>query len=274
MYTSHFGLAEPPFSIAPDPRYLFLSEGHREALAHLLWGLGANGGFVQLTGEVGTGKTTLCRALLEQLPPEVDVAMVFNPALTSVELVAAVCDELRVPYPAGTTSLKTLVDALDRYLLDAHARGRRTVLVIDEAQDLSREVLEQVRLLTNLETTREKLLQIILIGQPELRTVLARGDLRQLAQRVTARYHLRPFSEPETRAYVRHRLQTAGQHRPIFRRAALRLVHRASRGIPRLINTICDRALLGAYAAGRTQVTAAIVRRAAGEVLGQRRPRR
>ena len=268
MYASYFGLVEPPFSIAPDPRYLYLSTGHREALAHLLWGLSAGGGFVQLTGEVGTGKTTLCRALLEQLPPEVDVAMVFNPALTSVELVATVCDELHIAYPAGTTSLKTLVDALDRHLLDAHARGRRTVLVIDEAQDLSREVLEQIRLLTNLETTRDKLLQIILIGQPELRQVLAREDLRQLAQRVTARYHLRPFTEAETLAYVNHRLQVAGQRRTIFRRRALRLLHRLARGIPRLINTIADRALLGAYSSGREQVDAATVRRAAAEVLG------
>ena len=268
MYASHFGLAEQPFSIAPDPRYLFLSDGHREALAHLLWGLGAGGGFVQLTGEVGTGKTTLCRALLEQLPAEVDVAMVFNPALTSVELQATVCDELHIAYPAGTISLKALVDALDRYLLDAHARGRRTVLVIDEAQDLSREVLEQIRLLTNLETTREKLLQIILIGQPELRDVLARDDLRQLAQRVTARYHLQPFTESETRAYVQHRLHVAGQRRPIFHPRAVRLLHRRARGIPRLINTISDRALLGAYASARSQVDAATIRLAAAEVLG------
>jgi general secretion pathway protein A len=268
LYASHFGLAEQPFSIAPDPRYLFLSDGHREALAHLLWGLGAGGGFVQLTGEVGTGKTTLCRALLEQLPPEVDVAMVFNPALTSIELLATVCDELHIAYPAGTASLKALVDALDRYLLDAHARGRRTVLVIDEAQDLSREVLEQIRLLTNLETTREKLLQIILIGQPELREVLAREDLRQLAQRVTARYHLQPFTEAETRAYVQHRLQVAGQRRPVLRPGALRLLHRRARGIPRLINTIADRALLGAYASGLGQVDAPTVRHAAAEVLG------
>ncbi|HEU5194591.1 MAG TPA: AAA family ATPase [Methylomirabilota bacterium] len=269
MYASHFGLAEPPFSIAPDPRYLFLSEGHREALAHLLWGLTeGGGGFVQLTGEVGTGKTTLCRALLEQLPAAVDVAMVFNPTLTAVELLATVCDELHVAYPPGTTSLKTLVDALDRYLLDAHARGRRTVLVIDEAQNLSREVLEQIRLLTNLETTREKLLQIVLIGQPELRQVLAREDLRQLAQRVTARYHLKPFSESETSEYVGHRLRVAGQRRPVFSRAALRTLHRLSRGIPRLINTIADRALLGAYSAGRVQVDAVTVRRAGGEVFG------
>ena len=269
LYASHFGLAEQPFSIAPDPRYLYLSDGHREALAHLLWGLSeGGGGFVQLTGEVGTGKTTLCRALLEQLPPAVDVAMVFNPALTSVELLATVCDELHVAYPAGAPSLKALVDALDRYLLDAHGRGRRTVLVIDEAQNLSREVLEQIRLLTNLETTREKLLTIILIGQPELRQVLAREDLRQLAQRVTARYHLRPFTPAETRSYVMHRLQVAGQRRPIFRPSALRTLHRLSRGIPRLINTISDRALLGAYAGGRALVDARTVRRAAREVLG------
>ena len=268
MYASHFGLAEQPFSIAPDPRYLYLSAGHREALAHLLWGLSeGGGGFVQLTGEVGTGKTTLCRALLEQLPPAVDVAMVFNPALTAVELLATVCDELHVAHP-GTASLKALVDVLDRYLLDAHARGRRTVLVIDEAQNLSREVLEQIRLLTNLETTREKLLQIVLIGQPELRQVLAREDLRQLAQRVTARYHLRPFTCAETAAYVTHRLQIAGQRRPIFKRGALRALHRLSRGIPRLINTIADRALLGAYARNRAQVEAPVVRRAAAEVLG------
>jgi len=271
LYASHFGLAEPPFSIAPDPRYLYLSEGHREALAHLLWGLTeGGGGFVQLTGEVGTGKTTLCRALLDQLPQTVDVAMIFNPALTAVELLATVCDELHVPYPAGTTSLKTLVDALYRYLLDAHGRGRRTVLVIDEAQNLSREVLEQLRLLTNLETTREKLLQVALIGQPELRQVLARQDLRQLAQRVTARYHLRPFTEAETRGYVAHRLHVAGLRRPIFRRGALRALHRLSRGIPRLINTIADRALLGAYASSRLLIDASIVRRAGAEVLGPR----
>src|SRR5918911_3603598 len=233
MYTNYFSLKEAPFSIAPDPRYLFMSERHREALAHLLYGIGEGGGFVQLTGEVGTGKTTLCRCLLEQVPPHVDVALILNPRLTALELLAAVCDELRIPYPAETTSTKTLVDLLYRYLLDAHGRGRRTVLIIDEAQDLSIDVLEQVRLLTNLETTREKLLQIILIGQPELIDLLARDDLRQLAQRVTARYHLQPFSEVEARGYVRHRLKVAGQTRAIFTDAALRRLHLDTGGVPR-----------------------------------------
>jgi general secretion pathway protein A len=267
LYASYFGLVESPFSIAPDPRYLFLSDSHREALAHLLYGIGEGGGFVQLTGEVGTGKTTLCRALLEQLPPQVDVAMVFNPRLTAPELLATVCEELRIGYPKDSASFKALIDVLYHYLLDAHARGRRTVLIIDEAQNLSREVLEQLRLLTNLETTREKLLQVILIGQPELRQLLARPALRQLAQRITARYHLKTFTADETRAYVKHRLKVAGQSRPLFDSGALAALHGRSRGIPRLINTICDRALLGAYATGRRNVTAAVVRRAAGEVL-------
>src|SRR6266850_219756 len=274
MYAAYFGLTERPFSLAPDPRYLYLSNAHREALAHLLYGIGEGGSFVQLTGEVGTGKTTVCRALLEQLPPEVDVAMIFNPRLTSVELLAAVCDELRVQYPSGTTSLKVLVDALSQALLDAHARGRRTVLIIDEAQNLSARVLEEVRLLTNLETTTEKLLQVILIGQPELADLLSRRNLRQLSQRVTARYHLRPFSEYESQRYVQHRMEVAGQRQSIFTRQAVRAAHRLSRGIPRLLNTICDRALLGAYATGQTRVKETIVRRAAREVLGARRNRR
>jgi len=246
VYAAHFGLTERPFSLAPDPRYLFLSDGHREALAHLVYGL-QGGGFVQLTGEVGTGKTTVCRALLDQLPNDVDVAMIFTPRLTAVELISAICDELSVSYPAGTPSLKVLVDALSRALLEAHARGRRTVVIIDEAQNLSMEVLEELRLLTNIETTRDKLLQVILIGQPELVDLMERPALRQLAQRITARYHLRPFSFAETRAYVRHRLQVAGQREMIFTSPALHVVHRRSSGVPRLINNICDRALLGAF---------------------------
>jgi general secretion pathway protein A len=268
MYTSHFGLTEAPFSITPDPRYLYMSERHREGLAHLLYGIRQPGGFVQLTGEVGTGKTTLCRCLLAQLPPEVDVALVLNPRLTAVELLATVCDELRVAYPAKTRSVKVLVDALYRYLLDAHGRGRRIVLIIDEAQNLPAHVLEQIRLLTNLETATEKLLQIILIGQPELIRLLERRKLRQLAQRITARYHLRPFSKPETCAYIRHRVRVAGGSDTLFTPAAMRRVHRLSGGVPRLINVICDRALLGAYAHDRDRVGAAMLRRAGREVRG------
>jgi general secretion pathway protein A len=273
VYAAHFGLTERPFSLAPDPRYLFLSEGHREALAHLVYGL-QSGGFVQLTGEVGTGKTTVCRALLDQLPPDVDAAMIFSPRLTAGELLAAICDELRIERPAGPASVKGLIDSLSRALLEAHARGRRTVVIIDEAQNLSMEVLEELRLLTNIETTRDKLLQIILIGQPELADLMGRPALRQLAQRVTARYHLRPFSFGETCAYVRHRLDVAGQRRPLFTGMALRVVHRRSGGVPRLINNICDRALLGAFGLGRKRVTAAVAGRAAAEVFGRPGARR
>lgn len=267
MYEKHFRLDERPFSIAPDPRFLFMSARHREALAHLLYGVGEGGGFVQLTGEVGTGKTTLCRALLEHLPEHVDVAMILNPMVTAPELIATLCDELHVSYPHGTQSIKALVDALNGHLLRAHADGRRTVLLIDEAQDLRPEVLEQVRLLTNLETAREKLLQIILIGQPELRTLLARDDLRQLAQRVTARYHLEPMNRDETEAYIEHRLQVCGATGHLFSRGALDTVHRLTGGVPRLINILCDRALLGGYVEGRNRVHAGVVRRAAREVL-------
>ena len=269
MYAAYFGLKEAPFRLTPDPTYLYMSAHHREALAHLLYGISAGGGFVQLTGDVGTGKTTLCRALLAQLPPQVDVALILNPRLTIPEFLASVCDELKIPYPRDTTSPKVFVDALDHYLLDAHARGRRTVLLIDEAQGLSVEVLEQVRLLTNLETTSEKLLQIILIGQPELVPLLARDDLRQLAQRITARYHLEPFTEPDTHAYVRHRLQVAGGRRGLFSEAAIRRIHAESRGVPRLINIICDRALLGAYAQDKRRIEPGMVARAAAEIRGR-----
>jgi general secretion pathway protein A len=275
VYASYFGLKEPPFSITPDPRYVYLGDRHREALAHLLYGIGEGGGFVQLTGEVGTGKTTLCRTLIEQLPPDVDVALVLNPTVTAVELLATMCDELRIPYPPGTASLKVLVDALYRHLLDAHARGRRTVLVVDEAQNLSCQVLEQIRLLTNLETATTKLLQIILIGQPELIALLDRPEARPVAQRITARYHLLPLSEPETTAYIHHRIEVAG--RPdllqptaaLFSAAALKQIHRLAGGVPRLINVLCDRALLGAYATDTDRVDAAMARRAAREVLGR-----
>lgn len=269
MYLKHFDLTERPFSITPDPRFLYMSARHREALAHLLYGLGEGGGFVQLTGEVGTGKTTICRCLLEQVPDNVDIAMVLNPKVTATELIATVCDELGVEYPDGCDSIKTLVDILNRYLLDAFARGRRTVLIIDEAQNLSADVLEQVRLLTNLETATQKLLQIILIGQPELRRLLGREDMRQLAQRVTARYHLEPISREEADAYIRHRLQICGASKVIFDKRAVDLIHELSGGIPRLINVLCDRALLGAYVEGSATVNSKIVRKAAREVLAE-----
>ncbi|QJD28973.1 ExeA family protein [Methylococcus geothermalis] len=268
MYTQFFRLNDAPFSIAPNPRFLYPSAKHREALAHLLYGIKEEGGgFVALTGEVGTGKTTLCRCLIEQLPDNVDVALILNPRLDALELLAAVCDELHIAYPRTGASLKILVDALNEHLLAAHAKGRRTVLVIDEAQNLSFDVLEQVRLLTNLETSQHKLLQIILIGQPELTRLLEQERLRQLAQRITARYHLSPLTRAETVDYIRHRLTVSGCPAPLFTPGALAAVHRLSGGIPRLINIICDRALLGAYAQGKFQADRATVRRAAREVL-------
>ncbi|MGB5726918.1 MAG: AAA family ATPase [Thiogranum sp.] len=267
MYEKHFGLTERPFSIAPDPRFLYMSQQHREALAHLLYGVGEGGGFVQLTGEVGTGKTTICRCLLEQLPENVDVALILNPRVTALELLASLCDELHIQYVKDTTSIKLLIDVLNAYLLDTHAKGRRAVLMIDEAQNLSAEALEQVRLLTNLETTREKLLQIILIGQPELRNLLARDDLRQLSQRINARFHLDPINRAEAAAYIRHRLQVCGAREPLFNENAVDLVHKLSAGVPRLINVLCDRAMLGTFVEGKRKVDVAIVHRAAMEVL-------
>lgn len=269
MYTSFFGLNEKPFSITPDPRYLYLSRRHAEALAHLLYGITESGGFIQLTGEVGTGKTTVVRSLLEQLPEHADVALVLNPRLSPEEFLLTICDELHVQIP-DRASQKSVIDALNRHLLEAHAAGRRVVLIVDEAQNLSAEVLEQIRLLTNLETAKQKLLQIILIGQPELREVLARSDLRQLAQRITGRYHLEPLEREELRAYVRHRLEVAGSRAEIFTPAALKELHRSSDGIPRLVNVIADRALLGAWSREEQAVSAGMTRKAAREVFGER----
>lgn len=271
MYTSFFGLSEKPFAITPDPRYLYLSERHAEALAHLLYGINESGGFIQLTGEVGTGKTTVVRTLLSRVPQHADVAVILNPRVTPVEFLLTICEELGLPIEeADRDSVKQMVDALNRRLLSAHAEGRRIIVIVDEAQNLSAETLEQVRLLTNLETATQKLLQIILIGQPELRELLDRNDLRQLAQRVTGRYHLKPLSREETQGYVRHRLRVAGAAGEIFTPGALREVHRLAGGIPRVINVSCDRALLGAYTQETRKVTAALVRRAAGEVYGRR----
>jgi general secretion pathway protein A len=269
MYLEYYGLKEPPFSITPDPRFVFLSERHRDALAHLLFGIdkGGGGGFVQLTGEVGTGKTTLCRLLLEQLPENTRVALVLNPRQTPVELLETICEELHLDIAGKRGSTKALVDTLNAYLLDAYAQGLRVVLIVDEAQDLSIEALEQVRLLTNLETDTQKLLQVILLGQPELRTLLARDDLRQLAQRITARFHLTPLDAGETERYLRHRHAVAGGVHLPFDKAAIRRLHLHSGGVPRLLNVIAERSLLAGYARDQATLDARLVDLAAAEAL-------
>ncbi len=271
MYHKYFGLEEAPFSIAVNPRYLFMSERHRDALAHLLYGVGVGGGFILLTGEVGTGKTTITRCLLEQLPPKTDVALILNPALDAAQLLAAICDELHIDYRAEERNLKELTDKLHRFLLGNHQRGRNTVLLIDEAQYLQFEALEQIRLLTNLETNTRKLLQIILVGQPELKVILARPELRQLSQRVTARYQLKALSLDETAGYIRHRLQVAGLHanQELFPPRVVQHIHRESQGIPRLINVLCDRILLGTYGQNKSRVDMAMARQATLEVKGE-----
>ncbi|TFG85624.1 MAG: AAA family ATPase [Chromatiales bacterium] len=267
MYTSFFGLNEKPFSITPDPRYLYMSERHAEALAHLIYGVKESGGFIQLTGEVGTGKTTLVRSLLQQLPDFADVAVVLNSQLSRVEFLTSICEELHIAVPEQRNSIKALTDVLNVFLLRNHGLGRRTILIVDEAQNLRVDVLEQVRLLTNLETAKQKLLQIILIGQPELREMLERNDMRQLAQRITGRYHLEPLSKDETTAYVDHRLKVAGAIGQIFSVPAKRELFRLAGGVPRMINVIADRALLGAFTIEEHQITPELVRAAAAEVF-------
>ena len=287
MYSKHFGLAQDPFSIAPDPRYLFMSERHREALAHLLFGVagstggsgatagGTGGGFVLLTGDIGTGKTTICRCFLEQIPAGCHVAYIFNPKLTVTELLQSICEEFHIVVADAASSpptVKHYIDALNTFLLQSHAAGQSSVLIIDEAQNLSPDVLEQLRLLTNLETNERKLLQIVLIGQPELRTMLARPELEQLAQRVIARFHLNALSEPETTQYIQYRLAVAGHVGALpFDRPSLRRIHALARGVPRRINLLCGRALLGAWATGLHGVDRRVVDKAAVEVFGPER---
>lgn len=271
MYAEFFGLHQSPFSIAPDPRYLFMSEHHREALAHLLYGVQGDGGFVLLSGEIGAGKTTVCRCFLEQLPENCRVAYIFNPKLTVNDLLKTICSEFHVEVThegIGPPTIKDHLDPLNTHLLASHARGERNVLIIDEAQNLTPHVLEQLRLLTNLETNERKLLQIILIGQPELRTLLATPELEQLAQRVIARFHLGTLDKAETREYIQHRMQVAGLSGPLpFSKQAVARIHALARGVPRRINLLCDRALLGAYASGVSHLSAAVVNKAAREVF-------
>jgi len=271
MYAEFFGLKQSPFSIAPDPRYLFMSERHREALAHLLYGIRGGGGFVLLSGEIGAGKTTVCRCFLEQLPENCRVAYIFNPKLTVSDLLKTICSEFHIEVKhegIGPATIKDHLDPLNAYLLASHARGERNVLIIDEAQNLTPYVLEQLRLLTNLETSERKLLQIILIGQPELRTILAKPELEQLAQRVIARFHLGTLDKAETLQYIQHRMQVAGLRGPLpFSKQAVARIHDLARGVPRRINLLCDRALLGAYASGVPQVVASVVDKAAREVF-------
>ncbi|GAA0839667.1 ExeA family protein [Marinobacter szutsaonensis] len=267
MYYDFFGFREPPFSIAPDPRYLYLSERHKEALAHLMYGVKGQGGFIVITGEVGTGKTTVSRCFIENAPDNVDIALILNPRLSAQELLSAICDELRIAHEPGAT-IKQLVDLINRDLLDAHAAGRHKVLLIDEAQNLSADVLEQLRLLTNLETAEKKLLQIVLLGQPELQQILSLPELRQLNQRVTARYHLDAINRNELPAYLKYRLGVAGMRGDIFSQGAINRLYKESQGIPRLINLISDRALLGAYAEGEHEITTGHIKQAAKEVRG------
>ena len=269
MYNEYFGFKESPFSIAPDPRYLYMTPQHREALAHLVYGLNSEGGCILLTGEVGTGKTTVCRCLLEQIPEQARVALVLNPRVSAIELLETICDELKIDYPEEGNTVKTYIDRINRFLIEANARNEKTVLIIDEAQNLDSSVLEQLRLLTNLETNQRKLLQIIILGQPELLDILARPEMRQLAQRITARFHLNALSYDEVRAYIAHRLAIAGQNVQLFPEAVLRRLFRLSKGIPRLINILCDRALLGCYVQNIYNVDTRTLNTAAKEVFGE-----
>jgi len=268
MYKGYFGLKESPFSIAPNPQFLFMSDRHKEALAHLSYGLGETGGFALLTGEVGTGKTTISRRLMEQLPENTQAACILNPTLSSQELLATICDELKIRYRKTGATLKSLTDKIHEKLNKNHKEDINTLLIIDEAQHLLPEVLEQLRLLTNLETDTKKLLQVILIGQPELKQLLQRRDLRQLAQRITARYHLMPLTKIEVGLYIKHRLSVAQCDRQLFDKNAVKEIHRISEGIPRIINLLCERSLTNAYCSNNALVSKKIVLLSAQEALG------
>ncbi|HOV33857.1 MAG TPA: AAA family ATPase [Candidatus Hydrogenedens sp.] len=268
MYESFYGLKEKPFNLTPDPKYLFLSDKHKEAFAHLLFGIKNKMGFVMVTGEIGTGKTTICRALLSQLDPDTEIAFIFNPCLNPIELLKRILTEFGVQTQADT--LLDLTDQLNEFLLSKSHQQKNCVLVIDEAQNLTPSVLEQIRLLSNLETEKEKLLQIVLIGQPELLDRLKLHELRQLNQRITARYHLNPLDEQETKQYIAYRIHIAGGKKRVqFTPKALKLIYKHSKGIPRLINSICDRSLLVGYTQEKRVIDHYIIKKAIKELEGQ-----
>lgn len=274
MYTKYFGFNEKPFALTPNPRFIFLSKNHKEAFAHLLYGINNHYGFIALLGEVGAGKTTVLRTLLGQLQDaHYRSALIFNPCLTGVELLRSINNEFDI----GSSSeyANELLADLNRFLLAENIEGRTVVLVIDEAQNLQPEVLEQLRLISNLETENDKLIQIILVGQPELEMLLERPDLRQLNQRIAVRYKLRSLSMDETRAYIRRRMEVAGETGGVsFSRYAIRLIYLYTRGIPRMINILCDRSLLIAYGDERRRISWGIVVRAMREILNRSQWRR
>jgi general secretion pathway protein A len=270
LYLKHFGLTREPFSIVPDPGFLYPSVYHRQAVAHLKYGLDREGGFILLTGEVGTGKTTLTRTMLKRLPAHVRVAYILNSKLKTTDVLASICHELAIELPesSGLSFSKICIDALNQNLLQAHAEGKKTLIVIEEAQNLTAEVLETLRLLSNLETYSHKLLHILLVGQPELLAILAQKELRQLNQRVVSRFHLLPIDKEDLANYVNHRLHRAGAKGPIFDRASIHTLFKLTDGVPRLVNLICQHALLAAYSNESKQVTSGLVKQAAVESLG------
>lgn len=268
MYGEFFNIDESAFSIAPNPKYLFLSPQHQEALAHLLYGVTRPGGFVLITGEIGTGKTTVCRSLFLEIPEKTDIALIVNPKLNPDDMLISICDELDISYPEYLLSFKTYLNKLNERLIESHAKGRNTILIVDEAQNLSTDALETIRVLTNLETDEQKLLQIILIGQPELKRRLNSPELEQLNQRITARFHLQALTKQEMKAYIMHRLEVAGSDPDLFSQSNIDYIYRKTKGVPRLINVLCDRSLLGAYVQKKKSISNEIIRKAATESLG------